>query len=116
MDAPSRERDRTSPFCAAVGPRSRRILGDQIGGLARVLLEPSRSLSVMPSGRSLIVVGGRLDAVRLALAYTQGRRALGLLRNSTAGGRWPRCFFGLGGRFCPAGAGCRRCCQHPGLG
>jgi hypothetical protein len=39
----------------------------QIGGCARVLLEPSRSLSVMPSGRS-VIVDHRLDAVRLALA------------------------------------------------
>ena len=38
----------------------------QFGAYARVLLEPSRSLSVMPSGRSLIVAD-RLDAVRLAL-------------------------------------------------
>src|SRR5262249_48715818 len=37
------------------------------GGPARVLLEPSPSLSVRPSGRSLIVAH-RLDAARLARA------------------------------------------------
>ena len=82
------------------------------GGAPTGSAQPFRLVTDIPD-RPRRRAHARESCARIAAGPRQSRSACsGTSLPKDAG---PRRFFRLGDHFCPAGAGCRRCCQPPGL-